>query len=337
MAERQRHAGRLADGRRERARRRARALAQSRTPLARESGRRLQRRRQGRHSVAERQRHAGGLADGRRQRACDGTARCPIRARAGTRWRPAISTATARPTSCGRTTMGARGLADGRRQRAAPPDGALHNPGAGWHVKEALDFNGDGKADILWQHDDGPPAVWLMDSVNVASHRPGAFQSRRQLARDLTEHRNRVQDACVIAARRVAFLRVPARSARLYSDNVPARAGIRERPAGGQHVHAVHQPHAQASPLSFCQRMSALPSPLKSPASLMCHARTRPDWTAPGPVESMLDAVHQPHRGRAVGVLPQDVGLAVAVEIARRDLACQLSRDCRSAGRHRPR
>ncbi len=30
-------------------------------------------------------------------------------------------------------------------------------------MKEADDFNGDGKADILWQNDDGTPAVWLMD------------------------------------------------------------------------------------------------------------------------------------------------------------------------------
>jgi hypothetical protein len=30
-------------------------------------------------------------------------------------------------------------------------------------------------------------------------------------------------------------------------------------------------------------------------------------------------AVHQPHRRRAVGVLPEDVGLAVGVEIARTD------------------
>ena len=25
------------------------------------------------------------------------------------------------------------------------------------------DFNGDGKADILWQNDNGAPAIWLMD------------------------------------------------------------------------------------------------------------------------------------------------------------------------------
>jgi hypothetical protein len=44
---------------------------------------------------------------------------------------------------------------------------ALINPGAGWHAKEAVDTNGDGRADILWQHDNGTPAVWLMEGVNV--------------------------------------------------------------------------------------------------------------------------------------------------------------------------
>ena len=61
-------------------------------------------------------------------------------------------------------------LMDGVNVRATGP--ALHNPGAGWHVKEALDFNGDGRADIMWQHDNGTPAVWLMDSVNVLAMGP---------------------------------------------------------------------------------------------------------------------------------------------------------------------
>ena len=36
----------------------------------------------------------------------------------------------------------------------------------------AGDFNGDGKADILWQNDDGTPAVWLMDGTAVISTGP---------------------------------------------------------------------------------------------------------------------------------------------------------------------
>ena len=34
---------------------------------------------------------------------------------------------------------------------------------AGWHVKGSGDFNGDGNADIIWQHDNGQAAMWLMD------------------------------------------------------------------------------------------------------------------------------------------------------------------------------
>jgi hypothetical protein len=40
---------------------------------------------------------------------------------------------------------------------------------ADWHVIAAADFNGDGKADILWQNTDGTPAVWLMDGLDVVA------------------------------------------------------------------------------------------------------------------------------------------------------------------------
>ena len=34
---------------------------------------------------------------------------------------------------------------------------------------DAADFNGDGKADILWQNDNGQPAIWTMDGTNITS------------------------------------------------------------------------------------------------------------------------------------------------------------------------
>ena len=44
---------------------------------------------------------------------------------------------------------------------------ALPNPGPTWHVAAAADFSGDGKSDILFQHDDGTPGVWFMDGTTV--------------------------------------------------------------------------------------------------------------------------------------------------------------------------
>ena len=59
-------------------------------------------------------------------------------------------------------------------------------------------------------------------------------------------------------------------------------------------------------PSSFCQRMSALPSPLKSPLPATCQVgRGVPP---PPPASNDAGAVHQPDRGRAVIILPENVG-----------------------------
>jgi hypothetical protein len=51
--------------------------------------------------------------------------------------------------------------------------GALLNPSApgqeGWRVATTLDLNGDGKTDLLFQHNDGTVAVWFMDGINLIS------------------------------------------------------------------------------------------------------------------------------------------------------------------------
>jgi hypothetical protein len=47
---------------------------------------------------------------------------------------------------------------------------ALSDPGPTWHAIGTSDFNGDGKADILWQNNDGTPGIWLMNGVSIASH-----------------------------------------------------------------------------------------------------------------------------------------------------------------------
>ena len=49
----------------------------------------------------------------------------------------------------------------------------LLNPAAsadpGWRVASTLDLDGDGKTDLLFQHDDGTVAFWRMDGINLIS------------------------------------------------------------------------------------------------------------------------------------------------------------------------
>ena len=73
---------------------------------------------------------------------------------------------------------------------------------------------------------------------------------------------------------------------------------------------------SQTWPSSFCQRMSDLPSPLKSPVATTCQAGF------PALPRSSELMTWPPFSLRfpdmAVVVLPEEVGLAVAVEVARR-------------------
>ena len=73
-----------------------------------------------------------------------------------------------------------------------------------------------------------------------------------------------------------------------------------------------------ACPLAFCNRMSASPSALKSPVPTAFQL-----GPGLGPSAAPADdvgPVHLPDRDLPVRVLPQDVGMAVAVEVARADL-----------------
>ena len=58
---------------------------------------------------------------------------------------------------------------DGLTVLSNSPAGSF-NPGPSWQIKDTGDFNGDGKSDILWQNDDGTPAIWLMNGSTVLSN-----------------------------------------------------------------------------------------------------------------------------------------------------------------------
>jgi hypothetical protein len=45
----------------------------------------------------------------------------------------------------------------------------LSDPGASWKAIGTGDFNGDGKADILFQSTDGTPMIWAMNGTTVTA------------------------------------------------------------------------------------------------------------------------------------------------------------------------
>jgi hypothetical protein len=42
--------------------------------------------------------------------------------------------------------------------------------GSAWHAAGIGDFNGDGKADVLWQNTNGEVAQWQMNGDHIASN-----------------------------------------------------------------------------------------------------------------------------------------------------------------------
>ena len=70
--------------------------------------------------------------------------------------------------------------------------------------------------------------------------------------------------------------------------------------------------------LVFCHRMSEWPSPLKSPVPIACQAGPGLGLTGSAADHSCSRSFPRSRPGRCC-VLPQDVGMAVAVEVARSD------------------
>ena len=47
--------------------------------------------------------------------------------------------------------------------------GSLSRPDTSWSVAKVADYNGDGKADILWHKAAGSVSLWLMNGFEAAS------------------------------------------------------------------------------------------------------------------------------------------------------------------------
>jgi len=45
-----------------------------------------------------------------------------------------------------------------------------NSPGTSWHVEGSGDFDGGGKADILWQGTNGQAVVWQMRGTNILTN-----------------------------------------------------------------------------------------------------------------------------------------------------------------------
>jgi hypothetical protein len=50
------------------------------------------------------------------------------------------------------------------------PSRRLVEPSTGWHVVTVADLDGDGRSDIVWRHDDGRAAAWLMAGEDAKAY-----------------------------------------------------------------------------------------------------------------------------------------------------------------------
>ena len=112
----------------------------------------------------------------------------PIPGRAGRRSEPATSTATAIPTSCGRTrARPGRDLGDERDQRDRRRDGRAPIPGRAGTRSEPATSTATAIPTSCGRTRDGQAAIWEMNGTSIIGGGTVERQSRAELAR----HRDR--------------------------------------------------------------------------------------------------------------------------------------------------
>ena len=47
--------------------------------------------------------------------------------------------------------------------------GSILNPGTDWTIRGVPDLDGNGRADLLWRHDDGAVLAWFMSGTTIVT------------------------------------------------------------------------------------------------------------------------------------------------------------------------
>ena len=151
---------------------------------------------------------------------------------------------------------------------AAPARGSV---AADWTIQGVGDFNGDGKADILWRHTSGRVDIWLMNGTSISERRRaggvGPTGPSRASATSTATARRTSSGGTLGPRRNLAHERHQHQQHRLAGQrraglDHPGRRRLQRRRQGGHPLaphlglrrHLAHERHRSAAPASPAQR-----------------------------------------------------------------------------------